>query len=272
MNELKNKDGKRNGLITTLLVHACLLILCFFLGFTYYIPAKGTIGMDISGVGFPDAGKNNDPATAEKVSDQTQEQQTPKTTSSAAQENDFANQQNSEVAINKGDQKAKKQPVKQEKPKKPVEPVEEPKKIDPRLTDFGGKIKGPNNPDGGRDNDNLGSSGVIDGKNGTGEGDQTGGVGVGGGVYDFGTRRALQGPGTLKHECGKNIKGIVRVRIGVNHMGKIVDRAFVSKGSTVSNSCVINKVLDAIKDMQYSNTAAAGIERHVIDIPVTISK
>lgn len=252
MNELKNKDGKRNGLITTLLVHACLLILCFFLGFTYYIPAKGTIGMDISGVGFPDAGKNNDPATAEKVSDQTQEQQTPKTTSSAAQENDFANQQNSEVAINKGDQKAKKQPTEKIKPKEPTKPVQETQEPTDKLKESLAALNGPSNPDGPGTGPEAGPEGPI-GPGPPGSGPS--------GQYDFGTR-STKGPGKLEHPC-KN-RGAVNVRIYVASSGAVTKAEYVNKGSTTSVQCLIDKAIEVAKAMVYTAKPDVPMERHVI--------
>ena len=73
VNEKENKKGKRNGLITTLLVHACLLILCLFLGFTYKTPPKGVMEIGIDAFGAEEAGSTEEMATSEKVAENPQE-------------------------------------------------------------------------------------------------------------------------------------------------------------------------------------------------------
>ena len=100
-NRKENKDGKRNGLITTLMVHACLLILCLFFGFTYMTPPKGDVSIGFEALGTENAGSTNDLATSEKVSDTPPEVQETAQQSQNNPDENYETQENSPVEVAK---------------------------------------------------------------------------------------------------------------------------------------------------------------------------
>ena len=244
METIKNKDGKRNGLITTLVVHAGLLLLCFFLGFTYPVPPPGSIDIGFDAIGGPDAGKNQQVASSENVTDQEQEEQTPVTSQSSAQEQEFVEQATSDVALTKSTEKKKDNTPKTIKNTTPSTPVVKQKEVDERLKKMGELVKGPNNPGGAGDGGNEGNEGT---KNGV-----LGGQGGGGNGADgmFGiSGRKVSKPGDLHHECG--VRGSVKIRIKVDGSGRVVEANMVT-GGTSYNECLINKALRAAKATSYS--------------------
>lgn len=244
MESNSNKDGKRNGLITTLLVHACLLVLCFFLGFTYYVPPTGDVAIGFEALGVSDAGENKAVSSSENVTEKVQEEQTPVNSQSSAQEDEFVDQAVSDVALAKSKEKKKDNSPQTKKNTTSNKPAEKPKEVDDRLKNMGDLVKGPNNPGGAGDGGNKGNEGAKKGV--------PGGQGAGGNGSDgmFGiSGRKVSKPGDLHHDCG--VRGSVKIRIKVDGSGKVVDAIMVT-GGTSYNECLINKAIRAAKSTSYS--------------------
>lgn len=247
MENNQNKDGKRNGLITTLLVHVCLLVLCFFLGFTYSVPPRGDVAIGFEALGVPDAGKNKAVSSSENVTKEVQEEKTPLNTQSSSQEDDFVDQTASDVALSKSKSKTKDNSPQTKKVTETTKTVEKQKEVDERLKKMGDLMKGPNNPggagDGGKDGSEGSKTGVPGGQGAGGNGSD--------GMFGISGRKVTK-PGDLHHDCG--VRGSVKIRIKVDGNGRVVDANMVT-GGTSYNECLINKAIRAAKATSYSSNA-----------------
>lgn len=247
-----NKIGKRNGLITTIVVHAVLLILCLFLGFTYLDPLAGDVAIGFEALGIPDAGSSDSPSATEEITDLPQE-----VTENVAQsvptpvDQSYATQDNSPVNV-----KASK-PVKPEKTAEQIQKEKEEQekkdkqaKLDKMLSNIKGDSPGAGKGDNGKAGNDGDPNGIPNGEGGNGGfgGDGKGGNG-GDGMFNFGGRKA-KSPGNLKHDCG--VQGSVKLRVKVDRQGNVVD-AFLVSGGTSFNQCLINKAISAAKSTQYNS-------------------
>lgn len=242
MLDKKNLEGKRNGLITTLIVHIGIILLMVFFGFTYLTPPLGDVAIGFEGFGDPDAGKNesdfaqvnqNNPAPSEA-------------STQSAQEEDFATQDDSPVDISPSEDKKPKKP-KETKPVKenPTPTTEENPNKEPDISDELKKMMDALKKGGDTgDNNKDGKSGSEDGKtDGTGSGTQ----GQGLGMFDFEGRKASK-PGNLSHNCG--VSGWVKVEITVNRSGDVI--AARASGITTTNACLLQRAEEAAKQTKYS--------------------
>ncbi|MFT6745921.1 MAG: outer membrane biosynthesis protein TonB [Glaciecola sp.] len=241
-NRKENKDGKRNGLITTLLVHACLLILCLFLGFTFMTPPKGDVSIGFEALGTENAGSTDDLATSKKVSDETQEVPETASKSQNIPDENYKTQEESPVEVAKNTSTAKKNTSESTKESESTEAVEKEKEVDPRLAAAGAAIQGPDNPDG------KGAGGKGPGE-GTPDGTTNVGPPGGGstGVFDFSGRTAVN-PGNLKHDCG--VRATADVRVTVDKSGKVIEAIVV--GGTNLSACIEKKAIAAAKGTKYT--------------------
>jgi len=243
INKKDNQEGKRNGLVTTLLVHACLLILCLFLGFTYMTPPKGVLTIGFEALGTENAGTTNDLATNEKLSDQPQEvEKTSAQSQNNPQEENYKTQEESSVAVtkNNAEQTNSESTEQAESPENP----EKEREVDPRLKNFGGQLLGPDNPGGKGAGGEAGNKGSD-----TGTPNEEGDGGNGkDGMFDFGGRKALS-PGDLKHNCG--VRASADVRVTVDRTGKVISAELV--GGTNVNACIERKAIAAAKGTKYNS-------------------
>ena len=253
----QNNESKRNGLITTILVHALLLLLCLFLGFTYYTPPAGDVAIGFEALGVENGGVSDDLASSEKIAEEPQEVSESQQQAINPVENSYATQDNSPVNV-KSSPKVTPQKTAEEiqKEKEEKEKRDKQAKLDQQLS----ALKGPNNKggkgEGGKSGLNEGSENGIPngegGKGGLNEGDDGRG---GNGMFDFGGRKATA-PGKLKHDCG--VQGSVKIKVKVNKQGNVVD-AYVVPGGTSFSNCLINKAVAAAKATQY-NANSSGPE------------
>lgn len=240
-NAKENKEGKRNGLITTIVVHACLLVLCLFLGFTYMTPPEGVMEIGIDAFGAETAGSTEELATSEKVAETSEEvQETPAQSQDNPTEENFETQEESPVDVAQNTNTTKKQTSKNTEETESTETTEKPREIDPRFKDLASKIKGEDNPGG------KGAGG-----DGPGEGDLTGtkkgAPGGSGGMFDLGGRKATK-PGQLNHDCKR--RASVDVRVVVSRSGVV--KSAVVTGGTNLNKCIEDKAVAAAKSTIYS--------------------
>lgn len=242
----ENKDGKRKGLIATIAVHACLLLLMFILGFTYMVPPKGDVAIGFEALGQEDAGKTTEAATSEQTSPQQQDATSPpEETQSAQSQDDFATQDDSPVDVSQNSQQ---NTSNQTTPKvdntKPQETKPDPdKEVDDKLKDLMNSMNGPDKTGGSGNNNKDGNQG---GEKGTIDGDGEGGTGVDG-MFDFGGRKAIK-PGNLNHDCG--VSGRVKVRVKVDRKGYVIEAEAI--GGTTSVDCLRKKAVKEAKATKYS--------------------
>lgn len=252
-----NKKGKRKGLITTVLVHACLLVLCLFLGFTYVTPPIGDVSIGFEALGEADAGGQEELATSEKVENHPQET-TESQVASQNSEEDVATQENSEVAVSRTQESTKEVNTENTKPVESTETTEKPREVDPSLKNFGSLLQGPDNP-GGK------GAGEKEGNEGTAAGnptDQGNGGGGKDGMFDLRGRKALV-PGDLTHNCGE--RGRVDVRVKVNKAGKVVSAERV--GGTNFSNCLKKIAIAAAKATEYtSRTTGPQFQEGIISL------
>lgn len=260
----ENKEGKRNGLVTTILVHLILLVLCAFLGFTYLDPPKGDVVIGFQALGEENAGQNDDLATSEKVSDEHQEVQETPVASASEFEEEVATQEESPVAINQNTSNQEKSdaPVKESEN---AEPTKETPKVPSELEKAMGSLLQGEDQSGGK------GDGTKDGNQGSEEGvpsaDGQGGSGTDG-MFDFGGRSAIN-PGTLQHDC--KVQGTIHIRVQVDRAGNVISAEMVP-GGTSYNSCLIEKAKSAAKSTKYTtNASGPAIQEGVIKLKFTLN-
>ncbi len=241
MTGLNKKESKRNGLVTTILIHLCILALCFFFGFTYEVPRYSSTTLGFEALGEVNGGVSEDAATSETVSDSPKDQ-APSEASSSNVDN-AATQEESDVTVNNSDAPSKTpSDVSSHTTKPPVEVVK-PKEVDEELKKLGSLLQGNPNP---------GGTGVggdpVNGGTATGTPGGTTSGGGGDGVFDLGTRKAIN-PGNLTHECGK--RGSVKVWLKVNSRGVVVEAKVVG-GGTSSDPCLKRKAISSAKETTYT--------------------
>jgi len=245
INEKENKKGKRNGLITTLLVHACLLVLCLFLGFTYMTPPKGDVSIGFEALGTENAGSTNELATNEKLSDVPQEaQETPQQSPNNPIEENYQTEEESPVEVNKNKSTNEQTSSENMDKSKSAKTKKKPREVDESLKKLGGLLQGPDNPGGKGNGGKAGNEGT---KNGVPSEEGNGGNGKDG-MFDFGGRKAVK-PGDLKHDCG--VRATADVRVTVDRNGKVISAVMV--GGTNFNDCIEKKALAAAKGTKYTS-------------------
>jgi outer membrane biosynthesis protein TonB len=246
MSEAKeNKKGKRNGLVTTLLIHACLLILCLFLGFTNMTPPKGDVSIGFEALGTENAGSTDDLATSETLSDTPEEvQETPQQSQDNPVEEDYSTQKDSPVEVTKNTNTTEQNNSENTKQTKSTKTTKKPREVDESLKNLGGLLQGPNNPGGKGEGGEEGNEGT---KKGVPTEEGKGGNGKDG-MFDFGGRKAVS-PGNLKHDCG--VRATADVRVTVDRSGYVINAVMV--GGTNFNDCIEKKAIAAAKGTKYSS-------------------
>ena len=249
--DAQNKEGKRRGLVTTVIFHLALLIICFFFGFSYKVPPEGDVAIGFESLGTETGGKNQAIATSEKVAPKPQEEQVAPVSSASQEEELFATQDESPVSVSKQDPTKNKQ--NNANPSKTDETnaqKEKPREVDESLKDLGSLLQGPDQSGGAGTQGGPGNEGSARGvPAGTGQG----GSGERG-MFDLDGRKAKK-PGDLTHECG--VQGSIRVRVRVDQNGSVVGAQVVSgPGTTSFNGCLRQKAEEAAKATKYTPNAS----------------
>lgn len=248
--------GKRNGLITTVIVHVFVIILLCFLGLDIIDPKPGGLEASWEIEGVENAGgETNDDATAEKVSqDQQFAKSTPTPTSTPTTSEDLISDPNSDVTVKQTPDKTKTPPQETNITQKNT-PTDEPTKDPVKENDFGAidnlfnqtSKAGPNTDGGTGKGPQPGKQG---GKVGTG-GEKGTGKGIGGGRYDLGGRAALK-IGKFQNDCQKT--GTVNVWVKINRKGEVVDA--IDRGGTTQDGCLVKLAIQQAKSIKYTPTAS----------------
>ncbi len=252
---IDNKTGKRNGIIVTVVFHAVLLLLCLFLGFTYYTPPKGGTDIGFEALGIENGGSSDELMASEEVSETPQEvSEANEQSASNPVEQSYATQETSPVDVTNN------KPVKPEKTPEQIQKEKEEREKNEKIAAIKNRVssalKGNNNSPGKGDGGKIGNEGSENGTPGGNDGNGGfGGTGPGGsggnGGFDFGNRKAKT-PGNLKHDCGQ--QGSVKVRVKVDRQGYVVEA--VAVGGTSFNQCLRTKAVSAAKATQYNSNPA----------------
>lgn len=221
---------ERKGLITTLLVHALLLLAFIFLGLKYMEP-KPEEGILVNFGQLAEAGGDVlDPAQQEAVS---QEQLTEEQPVTDPVEEEILTQETEEApAVST----RKEEKPKVEQPKETPKPT-----VDARLS---GTLKNlGNNPGGEGEKTGAGDQGSPDGDPTSPNYSGTGGGGGGNGNYLLGNRQALSTP---KPEYNCPDQGRVVVAVYVDRSGKVIratpgERIPGGKSTTTTSQCLFEK-------------------------------
>lgn len=246
VNKKDNKEGKRNGLVTTLLVHACLLILCLFLGFTYMTPSKGILTIGFEALGTENSGSTNDLATNKKVSETPEQNQ-----NSQQQSQNNPIEDNSAVQDESPVEVVKNNSTTPQKTSKSSEQSNNTKKQE----DISDKLKEAN------------LSALMQGEN------KTGGLGLAGagpadgnpdgsnlngppggseGMFDFKGRKAIS-RGSLAHTCkNQGRQAEVKLRIKVDRNGNVKKDDIQVVGGYKVSDCVKRIALAAVAETKYN--------------------
>ncbi len=219
----EDKD-KRKGLITTVSVHVVLLLLFIFFGLGYTEP-KERAGIPIN---FGDSFTGGGEQYQESAS-------VPEPVDAAPSDvPDVVTQDVVDAAAINTQEDPIKEPTTKPKDTKETKPIEEKKDPKPSddlqnlLNDFNTNPSGEGD---GKGNTNQGTQDGVEGSNGQG--------GSGGGDgYDLAGRSPRSKPKPT-YDCG-NEAGVVRVKVWVNRQGKVVRAEYELKGSTTSNTCLVN--------------------------------
>lgn len=241
MNSNEKKD--RGIAVTgTILVHALIVLILFLMAFRTPLPLPGEEGVEVD-LGMMDQGMGNIQPEKPAIPQAAQPQQQPNQT-----KEDIVTQNDEEApAI----EKPKNTKPKQEKP------AEEPKPTVNQRALF----KGNNNPqEGGSEGitGQPGDQGNPNGLAGIKKYDCQGGKGNGTG-YDLGGRgaKSLHRPNDDFSE-----EGIVVVDIWVNRQGKVTRAEVATKGTTVINSDMRQKAIQAALRSSFAADSNAPEEQH----------
>ena len=188
-----------------------------------------------------------DPDNIDRIADaQSRPQSTPR-----PEDDEIMTQEHEEapaVKVKKETRKKETAKPAETKPKKPAEevPAEQPRQVNKKAL-FPGRTEGSKST----------SEGTGEGKGNQGNpaGDPAGshegtGQGTSGNSFDLSGRRLVGGLPKPSYDVSE--QGRVIVEITVNKAGKVVKAAFRSKGSTTSNSVLVNAALRAARQARFS--------------------
>lgn len=283
--KFENKKHASAFLITAVL-HGILLLLLLFTILRTPIPPfednAGGMGMEVN-FGTSETGLGDEPSEVLQEEDATMQENASEPQQIAQnQENteEILTQETeeSEIVIKKEEPKKEvinKTPVKTtvEEPKtNPVKetPVKETPKVNERAL-FTGKKGNNNNPNNqgnaGGAGDQGKPNGTLDSKNYNGNGGSGNGNGQGNGIgdgigngngpgigYSLGGRKHTALP---KPDENSQTTGIIVIRVKVDQKGNVVEASYQSKGSTSTNSGLINAAINAAKKAKFEADANA---------------
>lgn len=256
MKENTENIGKRNGVITTVIIHVVVILLLCLLGLPIIEPKKGGPELYWEIDGIEDAGgETNNAPTAENVSnDQQFSKSTPQAASQPTEAQDLVSDPTGDITIKSNPDKTKTPPKQTEITTKKT-PTEEPTKDKEEKNDFGeindlfnqASNKGKNSDGGSGTGPKAGQQGGPKG----GDGIDGTGKGIGDGRYDLGGRAALK-IGKFQNNCQKT--GIVNVWVKINRQGEVVDA--VDRGGTTQDACLVKLAIQQAKSIKYTPTSS----------------
>lgn len=263
--EQYEKQNKRKGLITSVLIHAALIALFFFFGLSsvYPPPVEGIL----INFGTMETGSGEQPSeVTEPVKEVSTEAVTPPPQAQEAAEQEIVTQNVEEAPAVKMPEKKKEEvkPVKQkEEVKQPVQeeekkPVQELPQVDSKSM-YTGQQSDENNPADEGLTYGAGDQGDPDGdpssKNYYGENSGLGNIGVG---HDLAGRNLLSIPPI---DEDYNETGKVSLSIKVDRSGKVLFAKYTQKGSTTTNQKLIKLAEEAAMQAKFSPNSKVAEEQ-----------
>lgn len=232
---IAEKNNKRSGLVSTVLIHIALILLFAFFGMNYMVPPPEEEGITIN-FGYTDAGKNN------LESEKPAEENTPITETATTEpepqevvEDEVMTQETEEAPVIDKKKEPKKEAVKKPKKEKP--------KPDAKATEALNNWKNnKNTKSGGGDGntDKVGNQGDINGDKNSKNYD---GGGNGKGIsYNLSGRNMVTSP-SIKDNSQE--EGKVVVDIIVDKYGNVIRASPGARGSTTASSILYKKAKEA---------------------------
>ncbi len=242
MNSNEKKD-KGIAAVGTIIVHALIVLVLFLMAFRTPLPLPGEEGVEVD-LGMMDQGMGNIQPEKPAIPMASQPEQQPS--------------QSKEEIVTQNDEEAPAlEKPKTTKPKQETKPVEKPKQTaNPRAM-----YQGSNNPQSGGSEGitgQPGDQGKPNGLAGVRQYDGNGGHGNGTG-YDLGGRgaKSLHRPNDDFNE-----EGIIVVDIWVDRAGKVTRAEIKQKGTTLINSDMRQKAVQAAKRSTFAADPDAPEEQH----------
>ena len=242
MNSNEKKD-KGIAAVGTIIVHALIMLVLFLMAFRTPLPLPGEEGVEVD-LGMMDQGMGNIQPEKPAIPMASQPEQQPS--------------QSKEEIVTQNDEEAPAlEKPKTTKPKQETKPVEKPKQTaNPRAM-----YQGSNNPQSGGSEGitgQPGDQGKPNGLAGVRQYDGNGGHGKGTG-YDLGGRgaKSLHRPNDDFNE-----EGIIVVDIWVDRAGKVTRAEIKQKGTTLINSDMRQKAVQAAKRSTFAADPDAPEEQH----------
>ncbi len=262
--EVYEKQNKRKGMITSVLIHAALIALFFFFGLSSVFPPP-VEGILIN-FGAMETGKGEQPSEViEPATEVSNDASAPTPQVQEVAEQEVVTQDVVEAPAIKEPEKKKEEvkPVKKEEVKKPVKeeekkPVKEEPKVDTKSM-YTGQQSDENNPGDEGITYGPGDQGDPEGdpssKNYDGDNSGLGNVGVG---HDLTGRNLLSIPPINEDytETGK-----VSVSIKVDRNGKVLFAKYTQKGSTTTNQKLVKLAEEAAMQAKFSPNSKVAEEQ-----------
>lgn len=262
--EVYEKQNKRKGIVTSVLIHAALIALFFFFGLSSAFPPP-VEGILIN-FGTMETGKGDQPSEViEPAKEVATEAVTPPPQIQETAEREVVTQDVEEApSIKKPEKQKEVQPVKQkEEAKKPVQqeekkPVKEEPQVDSKSLYTGQQSDEDNPADEGityGPGDQGDPEGDISSRNYYGENSGLGNIGVG---HDLAGRNLLSIP-PIDDDYSET--GKVAVSIKVDRSGKVVFAKYTQKGSTTTNQKLIKLAEEAAMQAKFSPNSKVAEEQ-----------
>ena len=242
MNSNEKKD-KGIAAVGTIIVHALIMLVLFLMAFRTPLPLPGEEGVEVD-LGMMDQGMGNIQPEKPAIPMASQPEQQP-------------SQSKDEIVTQNDEEAPALEKPKTTKPKQETKPVEKPKQTaNPRAM-----YQGSNNPQSGGSEGitgQPGDQGKPNGLAGVRQYDGNGGHGNGTG-YDLGGRgaKSLHRPNDDFNE-----EGIIVVDIWVDRAGKVTRAEIKQKGTTLINSDMRQKAVQAAKRSTFAADPDAPEEQH----------
>ncbi|MBI9042180.1 energy transducer TonB [Lutibacter sp.] len=270
MNFLDTKYKRQSAAITSVLM--CLLMVAlFFFGMRYLDPPEEfgiAVNFGTSDVGMGDIQPTEPLKSApQEIAEQQEQIVEEKVLESATTKIEEVLTQNTEDAIaikkqveakKRADEMARLERIKQDAiAKQKAEEDAKRKKLDALI---GGVSNSNGTASGGEGNDNTaGDKGKTTGDpNANG---YYGNAGSGGNGDSLGDRKLLSKPKPNFEPCNSNEEGVVVVAIEVDKNGKIIKATSGAKGTTIINTCLLEKAKEAALSAKWSSDSNASIKQ-----------
>jgi protein TonB len=259
----EEKKHKVRGIITSVIVHALLLLLLWLFGLPYLDPPPPDSGILVN-FGLTETGSGDQPSEVlEEANEVSPSEVTPTPSSSQQEINEVLTQEEEITApiVKKEDPKKevkKETPVvKETKTELVKETKEEPKKEEPTVDKralFTGKKSTNNNPNNQGQAGGSGDQGKPWGdpsSNNYGDGKGKGTSGIG---YDLGGRKHRDLP---RPNDNSQATGIVVIKIRVDQSGNVAEASYQAKGSTTTDNALVQAAIAAARKAKFDPDSKA---------------